>query len=282
MNIIRTTLMGLALLGSFAIAQQPVAPITRTLVREGEGTVPQPTRILLTGDSLMEGLGPQMQRALDGYANLTFIPIGKKSTGLSRPDFYNWPKVLEENMVKHKPHIVVMWVGTNDPQNIHGMKGLGEPLSVAWQKAYHNKLIEIFRIVRKHNAILIMMGPPVMDEQPLNGQLNDITRLMSWTCKHNNVYFLNTRPILADAKGRYLHRTTLANGKTADIRTRDHVHITADGNILVMDRLLPYLSATLPGQKLQQRRTTSTHRRTNSGVRGIRGSSTPHSPRAFR
>lgn len=280
-HLFQACILTLTLLGSTLDAQQTLAPTT-TLIREGEGVVQQPTRILLTGDSLMEGLGPQMKRALDGYANLTLIPIGKKSTGLSRPDFYNWPQVLEKHMQEHKPQIVVMWVGTNDPQNIYGIKGLGEPLSIPWQKAYHNKLIEIFRIVRKHNATLIMMGPPVMNEQPLDEQLRAITRLMLWTCKKNGAYFLDTRPILADARGKYLQRTTLKNGKVADIRTKDQVHITADGNILVMDKLLPYLSATLPGAKLQRRVTASLRRSGNSTGKGISGASTPHSPRAFR
>lgn len=282
MKILQASMLGLMLLCSSAVAESaPVAaPIARNLVREGEGTVQHPTRILLTGDSLMEGLGPQMKKALDGYANLTLIPIGKKSTGLSRPDFYNWPQVLEKNMVAHKPQIVVMWVGTNDPQNIHGMKGLGEPLSIVWQKAYYSKLMEIVSIVRKHNARLILMGPPIMDEQPLDKQLQGIIRIMDWTCRNNGAQFLNTRPILADANGRYMQRARLQNGKVVDIRTRDHVHITSDGNILVMDKLLPYLSKYLPGNKLHRRSTSAKHRLGSRSSSGIRGTSMPRSSQA--
>lgn len=285
MKILQVSVLGLSLLCSAAVAEQTSATanniIARTLVREGEGTVQQPTRILLTGDSLMEGLGPQMKRALDGYANLTLIPIGKKSTGLSRPDFYNWPQVLEKNMIAHKPQIVIMWVGTNDPQNIHGMKGLGEPLSIDWQKAYYNKLLEIISIVRQHNARLILMGPPIMDEQPLDKQLQGIIRIMAWTCKKSGAHFFDTRPILADTNGRYLQRARLQNGKVVDIRTRDHVHITADGNIMVMDKLLPCISHYLPGNKLQRRSFTAKRRLGSSSSSGIRGTSMPRSSRAF-
>ncbi len=275
MKQILATILGLGLFFNLIYAQGN----TCTLVREGEGAVQQPTRILLTGDSLMEGLGPQLQRALDGYANLTLIPIGKKSTGLSRPDFYNWPAALEANMKLHQPHIVVMWVGTNDPQNIYGEKGLGAPLSIEWQKAYHNKIIEIFRIVQKHNAKLIMMSPPVMNKQSLDNDLKIITRIMAWTSKRNGALFLNTRPILADTEGKFLQRTTLQNGKTVAIRTQDQVHITAEGNLLVMDKLLPYLTASLPGNKLKKRYSPARQRISSRTISG--SSSTPHSPRAF-
>lgn len=277
--------MGLLLLLCAVLAAQPThaRSASRTLVREGEGNVQEPTRILLTGDSLMAGLGPQLKRALDGYANLTLVPIGKGSTGLARPDFYNWPQVLEKNMIEHKPHIVVMWIGTNDSQPIYNVPEASEPLSLPWQKAYHNKLIEIFRIVRKHKATLIMMSPPVMDKQTFDNKLKTITRLMAWTCKKNGAYFLNTRPILADARGKYLHRVAMSDGKVANIRTSDHIHITADGYILVMDRLLPYLSATLPSNRMKHRSTAARRMSNTRGSRGIRGNaSSPHSPRAFR
>ena len=46
------------------------------LERGGRGRADFPVRILLTGDSLMEAMGPQMQRELSGYENITLIPIG--------------------------------------------------------------------------------------------------------------------------------------------------------------------------------------------------------------
>lgn len=215
--------------------------------RDGKGCAARPVRILLAGDSLMEGLGPQMQEAMKGYRNITLIPIGKKSTGLSRPDFYDWPEVLEKNLKKHNPHIVVMWVGTNDPQNIYGKNGLGEPCSIAWQKAYFTKLMEIVHLTRRHHARLIFMGPPVMAKEPLNSQLLVINRIMRWTSRKYRAGFLDTRAILADRYGKYRHKGSLNNGKSAILRTPDQIHITADGNKLVMDKLLPYMGAIIPG-----------------------------------
>lgn len=215
----------------------------------GRGKAAMPIRILLTGDSLMEALGPQMQKAMSGYENITLIPIGKRSTGLSRPDFYNWPKVLEENLQQHRPHIVVMWVGTNDPQGIYGKKGLGEPCSREWLKAYTYKLMEIAGLCQKYHARLIFMGPPVMDEEPINTQLLKITDIMRRTCKHYKLGFIDTRPLLADRQGKYVHRATMPDGKVKDIRWKDRVHITGDGNILIMNKLLPYMGSIIPEER---------------------------------
>lgn len=212
----------------------------------GRGKAARPVRILLAGDSLMEAMGPQMRDAMRGYENITLIPIGKRSTGLSRPDFYNWPRVLEENLRKHRPHIVVMWVGTNDPQNVYGKRGLGEPCSQSWMRAYAGKILEIVKLCQYYRARIIFLSPPVMDTEPLDSQLAQITNLMRSICRHYRLGFINTRPILADSRGRYMHTGRLPNGRTAPLRWKDHVHITGEGNILVMNKLLPYMGSIIP------------------------------------
>ncbi len=126
----------------------------RTLPKDGRGA-----RVLFTGDSLMESMGPQMQPILTEQLGWSCLPIGKKSTGLCRSDFYNWPEVLEKNLRSFRPHLVVMWVGTNDNQNVHGVK-TGGLLTDEWKKAYYRKMMEIAGLCRKYRAELIFIGPP--------------------------------------------------------------------------------------------------------------------------
>lgn len=224
---------------------QSLRPGSGWLVPGGSRPLGAPVRVLLAGDSLMESLGPQMRDALSGYNNLTLIPIGKKSTGLSRSDFYNWPAVLKQHLAADKPHLVIMWVGTNDPQGIYGMSGLGEPCSKAWQLAYLGKIREIFKLVRAYKARLILMGPPVVGAPKLNAQLADINRLMDWVCKREGVCYVDTRAILGDSRGGFHMQGKLPSGVMGVLRTPDQVHITPDGNKRVMHYLLPYVAQEL-------------------------------------
>lgn len=245
---LRTALCGLLCLFGIAVgaqAPQPLRPGSGWLVQGG--SYPRtlwktPVRVLLTGDSLMESLGPQMRQSLAGYSNITFIPIGKKSTGLSRPDYYNWPAVLKQHLVSDRPHLVVMWVGTNDPQGIHGCKGLGEPCSEAWQQAYRTKLREVVTLAHSHGARFMLMGPPVVGDTTLNAQLGIIDRLMQLECRSLGICYISTRYILGDSRGVFHPQGRLLNGDIVKLRTPDRVHITGDGNRRVMDYMLPYLA----------------------------------------
>lgn len=246
-------LLGLACLLSFAVGSAGAAgaslePCSGWLSRKG---VCPPyakklsIRVLLAGDSLMESLGPQMVSALAAYANITFMPIGKQSTGLSRSDYYNWPDVLRGHLSSFKPQVVVMWVGTNDAQGIYGKSGLGAVGSEAWQAAYREKVRELLLLVLRTKARMILMGPPVVGEPMEDKQLALINRLMADECRKLRKYgatFVDTRAILSDSAGRFraTGRVPLS-GAMATLRTADKVHITADGNNLVMDCMLPYL-----------------------------------------
>ena len=229
----------------------------------GRGKLPQEQRALLAGDSLMESLGPQMRAELSGYSNLTFIPIGKKSTGLARTDFYNWPRVLEEHLRSDRPHVVVMWVGTNDPQAIYGMPGAGEVGSRTWMAAYQGKIAEVARLTRSYGARFILMGPPVVSDARTDAQLAAISRLMQRVCQRADVPFIDTRAALADAKGRFCAEGRMADGRLTPIRTADGVHITAAGNRIVMKHLLPVLSRMVMGYA-----TAAAPARGGSGISG--------------
>lgn len=190
----------------------------------------------------MHSLGPQLRTELSGFSNLTFIPIGKSSTGLARPDFYDWPRVLEEHLRSDRPQLVVMWVGTNDSQPIYNMPGAGEVGSRAWQAAYQSKIAEIVRLSRSYGAYFVLMGPPVLRSTKTDEKLAMINKLMQRVCKRAGVPFIDTRVALADAKGRYCPQARMPDGSMVPIRTPDGVHITAAGNRIVMKYLLPCLS----------------------------------------
>lgn len=213
----------------------------------GKGKLPREQRVLMAGDSLMVGLGPQMRTELSGYSNLTFIPIGKSSSGLARADFYNWPRVLEEHLRSDRPQVVVMWVGTNDSQAIYGMPSIGEVGSKTWLAAYYGKIAEVARLSLSHGAKFVLMGPPVVSDAKTDAKLAVINKLMQRVCQRARIPFIDTRAALADREGRYCQQARMPDGSVVPIRTPDGVHITAAGNRIVMKRLLPDLSRIVMG-----------------------------------
>lgn len=82
----------------------------------GPPTVDDPARVLILGDSDAGTFGPYLQQLLR-ESNVVETDLDYKvSSGLARPDFYDWHAALEQKVPAFDPDIVVVTFGGNDAQ----------------------------------------------------------------------------------------------------------------------------------------------------------------------
>ena len=79
-------------------------------------------RVVVVGDSLAAGLG--------FFADRVFRPAlvdvrkqGRISTGLARPDYFNWPAEMRYIVDRYRPDLTVVMVGENDNQSLRSSSG---------------------------------------------------------------------------------------------------------------------------------------------------------------
>ncbi|MGC6031707.1 hypothetical protein VU661_25030, partial [Enterobacter kobei] len=73
-------------------------------------------KVLLIGDSMMEGVAPGVLKIIREKHHVTGINLSRRSTGLAYPGFYNWPAKTAETL-RQTPSIglLVVFLGPNDP-----------------------------------------------------------------------------------------------------------------------------------------------------------------------
>ncbi|MGC6031709.1 hypothetical protein VU661_25045, partial [Enterobacter kobei] len=73
-------------------------------------------KVLLIGDSMMEGVAPRVLKIIREKHQVTGINLSRRSTGLAYPGFYNWPAKTAETL-RQTPSIglLVVFLGPNDP-----------------------------------------------------------------------------------------------------------------------------------------------------------------------
>lgn len=213
-------------------------------------------RIMLLGDSLMEDLGPTTHRTLRHRKGLHFILTAKYSTGLSRPDYFNWPENMEKAVADTRPDIIVFFMGANDgmPIKANGKNvypNSGEP----WRKAYRQKMAELFDIARRYGSDMIWLGLPPMGSRYAK-ILAQTALAQQEGCAEHGICFLDTKPILGDENGNFRTYMTDSNGKTIRLRSKDKEHLAPMGNKLVVEQLIPVLE-----QKIADYRTKHPEKR---------------------
>ncbi len=205
---------------------------------------PMRCRVLLLGDSLMEDMGPRIHKALQNRRGLEFIISAKFSTGLCRPEFFNWPEHMREVVSKYKPNLVVFFLGANDgmPMRTENRKYV-QPGTAIWRETYKSRMDELVSIAREADMDIIWIELPAVGGR-YNKLLHDTQIAQREYCEANGIENLQTDPLFSGVWGKY-EAFGEYNGKTVRLRVKDMAHLAPSGSRKVLDHLLPILEKHL-------------------------------------
>lgn len=202
-------------------------------------------KIMLLGDSLMMDLGPRTHKILNHRKGLQFILTAKYSTGLSRPDFFDWPEHLRVTIPEQKPDFIFVFMGGNDGQHIKQGDKFIPTGGQRWFDAYGQKMQEVIDIAKAQGSKVVWIGLPVMGHKNPK-LLNEAIRAQREHCQRLGIQYVDTNETFADADGHFLAFRKDAKGKVVRLRRKDKIHISAEGNeALIKQQLAPVLEKLL-------------------------------------
>ncbi len=154
----------------------------------------------------------------------------RESTGLTRPDYFDWPAELASDIKATAPQVVVVMMGANDAQDF-----LGPPdvpyTSPQWNTLYSQRAAQFMKIAQSGGATVIWIGMPPMENPTLSEQMSDIDTLDQRAAASQTppVHYLSTWTLLGTPQGAYTAFITNAAGQVVNIRTPDGTHLTPGG-----------------------------------------------------
>ena len=204
--------------------------------------IPAPTptsklRFWVGGDSITETFGTSMQKVVAGTGVMDPTLDYRVSTGLARPDYFNWPEHLVKDVLPTDPQVMVIMFGANDGQGMEGTDGTvysrGTP---EWLDEYRRRVAATMDLLKDpaNHRLVIWVGPPVM--RPGSGvhemdQLNYIY----WSEAKDRpwIQYFDSWPFFSDANLQYASDLPNADGVSRGLRQKDGVHLsTVGGNRL--------------------------------------------------
>ncbi len=205
------------------------------------------SRALVLGGSAMVGaVGRCIEEGLDAAGFVT-LREAKISSGLARPDFFDWPARARALYESHLPDVTVCMFGGNDGQGLHMGQG-AEPEWIrwhepGWSEEYARRVTALAEAVATHGEHLYWIGMPVMGSDERTERmyrLNQIARHQVGLLPRG--YFVDTWELFADTRGGF--STTLRiGGERVTVRARDGVHFTRSGGRLLADHVVPMVRA---------------------------------------
>lgn len=208
---------------------------------------PAARRILLVGDSLSIGLGKQLETAFAGRSAVRFAHLGKVSSGLANPAFFDWEAQLAAQVQSHHPDVVLIMLGANDDKPLPTAEGRSAAFrSKAWEVEYARRISRLHGIARSENpaAAVYLIGVPVMGNAAFNASMEHVNAVLARTAASlPDCSYIDVRDVLADASGAYAPVARSSAGAVVKLRADDGVHISGAGSRLLAARLVEAIAA---------------------------------------
>jgi hypothetical protein len=195
--------------------------------------VPTPAgtnRVLVAGDSMAQGLAALMQ-PLATAAGLELQNVGKASTGLTRPDYYDWPAHLKDFTAASDPGVVVLMYGGNDGQPIKDATGKAYQVTdPGWSAEYGRRVGAVMDQLGQEGRKVIWVGTPNAQSANMNNRLKVINAVLdAQAATRPWVHIVDAWTLFSGPNGSFVSSMTDTDGKVKRVRGKDGYHLTVDG-----------------------------------------------------
>ncbi|MFN0029789.1 MAG: DUF459 domain-containing protein [Acidimicrobiales bacterium] len=212
--------------GSAAVDLLEVNPLTgRRYI-----TVDEPLRVLLAGDSMMRELADAINDVAP--TDLTNIRTEYRiSSGLSRPDFFNWPSELARLMQSYRPDSVVVVFGTNDHQDMEADGRVLRWDSAEWAEEYGRRVGQVMDLLGRPGVTVSWVGLPAMRQPEMSAAMDRLTGIYRQQATNRPwVQVIDTGAVVNAADGTYAAAVPRAGGNgTVTVRQPDGIHFSLAG-----------------------------------------------------
>jgi hypothetical protein len=209
-------------------------------------------RIGFIGDSTADGLWGGVSRlvprdsCLKGHVELG--RFAKNSTGLTRPERFNWADEAGRIGESFNPKLFVMSLGLNDRQSVVMGGKVTLDNSPEYPARYKERVTAVLRSVAASRAYLLWVGLPAMRDAGQDRDARDKNRMFAEAIAEfgdGTLQYVLPWRLNESGEDKFASFGPDQNGKMVQIRTADGVHFTPSGELLVAAYLLPKIIATL-------------------------------------
>ena len=225
------------------VATESTEPVSTEPEATGPPSADNPARVLILGDSDAGTFGPYLQTLLDGTGIIDTELDYKVSSGLARPDFFDWPAHIDATLPEADPDIVVATFGGNDAQGLAVESGefiIGDPVSneAEWTEEYQARAGAVMDQLLAGGRTVVWVGIPNDDNPEVTARMAIQDRAAkAAAAERPGVIFIDTWKRFSGRDGNWAEFVIdPRDGQGKDVRADDGFHLNTNGaEILAID-----------------------------------------------
>ena len=208
-------------------------------------TAVKPLRVWVAGDSLAAVPGQALERIVGTRGPVDVLAVESRlSTGLGRPDLYNWFTRLHQVIGQLHPNVVVLSFGADDAHNyLSGVPAGGTigPLgSASWNAEYRRRVDGVTRELNAAGIYVVWLGTPIPRGSGFHRSFQVVNRVIrSVVAAHPKTSaYIDEWSLLSDSQHGYSDYLPNAKGRLVLMRAPDGVHLEPPAGDLIARAVL--------------------------------------------
>ncbi len=199
----------------------------------------KPLRLYIAGDSMAGQFGGPLAAMAEKTGRIRTRVDYHVSSGLSRPDYFDWPQRLIDEVLDSRSEAIVFLVGGNDAQNVEWDGRVLKVGTRAWLDVYHLRVAEAMEVATAGGRRVYWVGQPIMRDRRYGDRmamLNDVYEKEA--ALHEGVTYVDTWDLMAGKDGEYAAYLHDPDGGFERMRQADGIHLTRAGGDRIAARVL--------------------------------------------
>jgi uncharacterized protein len=206
-------------------------------------TVEDPATLWVAGDSLTETFGPALVNLALGSQVLEPDHDLFYSSGLTRPDFFDWPAYLERRLAEQPADIVVFMIGANDAQPIQVDGAWVEYGTPAWFEEYERRVERTAEVLAAGATTVYWIGQPIARPSGYRDRMAQLDAIYERVvADHPSLRYVSSWELFSSPDGTYSAYLPDADGAQVLVRAGDGIHLTRDGGRWLAEHVLTAIS----------------------------------------
>ena len=195
-----------------------------------EITSERPLKLYIAGDSMARTFGQSLINLSEETGLVKASLDYHVSSGLSRPDYFDWPQRFIDTLVEKRPDAVVALFGANDAQDVAYKGQVLEVGTMAWRSLYQKRVGEAMDILTSGGRRVYWVGSPIMRDKLYRERISMMDHIYAEQSKtHPGVTYISTWALMANGKGSYAETLEGSDGAPVLMREPDGIHLTRAG-----------------------------------------------------
>ncbi len=187
-------------------------------------------KLYVIGDFLAAGLADALPAALEENSTAEITEETRRSSGLARPDAYDWSARIRTLLEGGEMHIAVVMLGINDRRRIRTAQGFRDFGTDAWAESYRTRLDSIIKQFTDKKIAVYWLGLPIVADEEARAEYERINDMIRERAYLGGIKYVDTWNGFSDQFSNYSAFGPSVEGITKRLREADGIGFTADGN----------------------------------------------------